>query len=429
LVERLGPGFVRRRGRRLSATTTVVSGTNGKTTTAAMLASILQAAGRNVLTNPSGANLYRGVASALASSHHVEDVAVFEVDEGALPRVSADVEPAVLVLTNVFRDQLDRFGEPENVARLLADTAHALPAGSSIVANADDPLLWHAVEDLDPIGFGVRFGRGTDILPRLEGDPEICPRCGGPTRYRRRTVAHLGAVACLRCRWGSPDPVRLTEIVDDAQLDRLQLLIDGFACELHVGGAHNAYNATAAIAAASVLGIPTPIAVDALRDFAPRFGRSERLAFEGRTLWVLLAKNPASCVTAARQIMSDPRTRAVAIMVNDEVADGRDVSWIWDAGLETFQTLGIPIVAGGSRAHDVALRFRYAGCSVDAVQTRVGGMLETLAALTEPGDDVALLATYTAMLDLRRAVLGSRRERVSNAGSIGTGPRLERTNR
>jgi UDP-N-acetylmuramoyl-L-alanyl-D-glutamate--2,6-diaminopimelate ligase len=194
---------------------------------------------------------------------------------------------------------------------------------------------------------------------------------------------------------------------------------------LHVGGAHNAYNATAAVAAASVLGIPTPIAVDALRSFMPRFGRSERLAFEGRTLWVLLAKNPASCVTATRQIMSDPRTRAVAIMVNDGVADGRDVSWIWDAGLETFQTLGIPIVAGGSRAHDVALRFRYAGSSVDAVETRVGSMLAAMRALTEPGDDVAVLATYTAMLDLRHAVLGSRRARVSNADTMGTGRRLE----
>jgi UDP-N-acetylmuramyl tripeptide synthase len=381
-----------------------------------MLASILHAAGRNVLTNPSGANLYRGVASALASSHHVEDVAVFEVDEGALPRVSADVEPAVLVLTNVFRDQLDRFGEPENVARLLAETAHALPAGSSIVANADDPLLWHAVEDLDPIGFGVRLLGSSRTRSGRDADPEICPQCGSATRYRRRTLAHLGLVDCLDCGWASPTPAFVAEVADDGLLDRLHLSVDELSCELQVGGVHNAYNAVASVAAASVLGVAPTLSIEALASVEARFGRSEWLAFANRSFRILLAKNPASCVTGTQQIASDRRIRGVVVMVNDRTADSRDISWIWDGGLEALADLHVPIIAAGIRAADVALRFRYAGGSVDAVEPDVGRLLEAVAALTEPGDHVAVLATYTAMLEFRRAVLGSRRARVAEMG-------------
>jgi len=412
VIERLDPGFIRRRARTLPFTT-VVSGTNGKTTTAAMLATILEAEGVGVLSNASGANLVRGVAAALASATGNEGAAVFEVDEAALPRVVDSVQPDVLVLTNVFRDQLDRFAEPEIVVRLLSDSARALPAGSVLIANVDDPSLWHAVEDLRPIGFGVEVGVPT--TSGHESDPEVCPRCGGALRYRRRTFAHLGAVGCGACGWESARPAFLIEAAEEGRVDRLRLSIGGRSQELKVGGEHNAYNVAAAIAAASSFGIPPSRSIDALASFAPKFGRAEHLAFDERSFWVLLAKNPVSCVTATRQIESDPRIRAVVVLVNDLAADGRDVSWIWDAGLDELVRLGVPVLAGGLRAHDIALRFRYAGGAVDVVEPDVRSLLRAVRTITQPGDDVAVLATYTAMLEFRRAVLGSRRAGVADA--------------
>jgi lipid II isoglutaminyl synthase (glutamine-hydrolysing) len=412
VIERLDPGFVRRRARMVPFTM-VVSGTNGKTTTAAMLATILEAQGVRVLANASGANLFRGVAAALATATGDEGAAVFEVDEAALPRVVEAVQPDVLVLTNVFRDQLDRFAEPEIVVRLLSGSARALPAGSALIANVDDPSLWHSVEDLHPIGFGVEVGVPT--TSGHESDPEVCPRCGGTLDYRRRTFAHLGAVACANCGWATSRPAFLVEAVEEGRVDRLRVSIAGRSQELRVGGRHNAYNAAAAIAAASSFGIPPSWSIDALASFAPKFGRAERLVFDERSFWVFLAKNPVSCVTATRQIESDPRIRAVVVLVNDLAADGRDVSWIWDAGLEELLELGVPVLAGGVRAHDVALRFRYAGGAVDVVDPDVRSLLREVRAMTEAGDNIAVLATYTAMLEFRRAVLGSRRAGVADA--------------
>ncbi|HEX3301141.1 MAG TPA: MurT ligase domain-containing protein [Actinomycetota bacterium] len=426
VIERLDPGFVRRRAQSLARTTTVVSGTNGKTTTAAMLATILDARGTRVLTNASGANLFRGVAAALASAAGDEQAAVFEVDEAALPRVVRASEPAVLVLTNVFRDQLDRFAEPEIVARLLRESAEALPPGSIIVANADDPLLWHAVEDLHPIGFGIQAATPTrtPTTTRREADPEICPRCGAALRYLQRTFAHLGVIRCPACGWASARPAFRVTVEDDGRLDRLRLSIDGVSRELMLGGQHNAYNAAAAIAVASSLGIAPSASIDALGSFVPRFGRSERLSFDERSFWVFLAKNPVSCVTATRQVASDPRIRAAVVLINDRAADGRDVSWIWDAGLEELLGLDIPVFAGGERAHDIALRFRYAGGTVDAVDPDLDALLTRVGAVTRPGDNVAVLATYTAMLAFRRAVLGSRSAGVSDTVRDRTEPVL-----
>ncbi|MFL5799174.1 MAG: MurT ligase domain-containing protein [Actinomycetota bacterium] len=413
VLQRLDPGFVRRRSNRLPDGVTLVSGTNGKTTTAAMISHVLAASGTPVLANESGANLFRGVATTLATAGREERAAVFEVDEGALERLVPALGPRVLVLTNVFRDQLDRFGEPETVARLLGEAARALPEGSTVVANADDPLLWHAVEELGPVGFGVRAGGQSGSVTRIDGEPEVCPRCGGAIRYRHRTFAHLGAAGCARCGWSSADPRFVAEILARPGLDALRLSIGGTGFDVRLGGVHNAYNAAAAVAAASVLGVAPGDAARALESFTPRFGRTEHLEFAGRTLWVLLMKNPAGASALVDQVVADPRIRTAVVMLNDLWADGRDVSWIWDADLESLVRRGVPIVAGGIRAYDVAVRIKYAKGSVAATETDAHALLDAVTSVTEEGGAVAVLATYTAMLSLRRAVLGSRVAQVS----------------
>jgi UDP-N-acetylmuramyl tripeptide synthase len=380
-----------------------------------MIAAVLGSGGTPVLANASGANLFRGVATAMATAHGGERAGVFEVDEGALPGLVRALEPRVLVLTNLFRDQLDRFGEPETVADLLGRAARDMPFGSTVVANADDPLLWHAVEDLRPIGFGVRVPGGRPAgAPRTDGEPEVCPACGARVVHRERTFAHLGAVACVECGWASPRPAVLAGVVEHRRLDSLRLSIGGEGLRLRLGGVHNAYNAAAAVAAATAVGVRPSDAIRALREFEPRFGRTESLEFEGRTLWLLLMKNPAGASALVHQVGGDPRVRAAAVLLNDRWADGRDVSWIWDADLESLVRLRVPVVAGGIRAYDVAVRIKYAGGLVAASEPDVDGLLRAIRSVTVPGDAVAVLATYTAMLSLRAAVLGSRRARVAD---------------
>jgi UDP-N-acetylmuramyl tripeptide synthase len=206
----------------------------------------------------------------------------------------------------------------------------------------------------------------------------------------------------------------LAEVVDHPRLDSLRLSVDGERVDLRLGGVHNAYNAAAAMAAANALGVGTGGAAGALAGFTPRFGRTESLEFEGRTLWVLLMKNPAGASALVHQIEDDPRVRAAAVLLNDRWADGRDVSWIWDADFESLIRLGVPVVAGGIRAYDVGVRIKYGGGQVSATATDVRHLLRAIASVTEPGDAVAVLATYTAMLSLRSAVLGSRRARVAD---------------
>src|SRR5207253_6014883 len=218
------------------------------------LSAILEARGTPTLINESGSNLFRGVGSALAFAPPEARAGVFEVDEGALGRVVPVLRPRVLVLTNVFRDQLDRFGEPETVARLLDESGRALPEGSTVVANADDPLLWHAVRDLGAVGFGVRATAVTGGA-RNDAEPEVCPSCGDALAYRRRTISHLGAATCPRCGWSNDDAAFLADVETRSGLDSLSMTVAGARCELRLGGIHNAYNAAAAIAAAASLGV------------------------------------------------------------------------------------------------------------------------------------------------------------------------------
>jgi len=405
-VERIAPGFVARRSARLRDGVVLVSGTNGKTTTAAMIASILSAQGLDVVTNASGANLFRGIAGALAVAPRSASAGVFEVDEGALERVVRATRPRMLVLTNVFRDQLDRFGEPEMVAKALTGAAQVLPPGAVILANADDPLLWPSVEHLSPSGFGVRGHRGR--TQSIDGEPELCARCGSSLEYLERTFAHLGQARCSRCSWRSTTPGLTVEIRDCSGLERLGITTGGCEILLRIGGVHNAYNTAASLAAASALGIPPTLAIQPLQTFRPPFGRTERLEFEGTRFLLVLMKNPAGAGAVIDQILGERDIATVVVMVSDQWSDGRDVSWIWDADFESLARSGLPVVTGGRRAADAAVRLKYAGSVPRAVLPNVVGALRRACRIAPIGGTVAILATYSAMLDVRAAIFASR---------------------
>jgi lipid II isoglutaminyl synthase (glutamine-hydrolysing) len=411
VLERGDPGFVRRRAGRLSDGVVLVSGTNGKTTTTAMIACILEAGGSPVVTNASGANLFRGVAASLLQAPAGATVGVFEVDEGALPRMVREVRPTVLVLTNVFRDQLDRFGEPESVAALLREAAAALPPDATVVVNADDPLLAHEIVGRRVVHFGVAPtpGEAPD-----GGDPEICPVCGAGLAYDGRTVAHLGEARCPACSWRSPIASVVATVTGPRRLDGMRLDIAGERVALPMGGLHNAYNAAAAVAAARAMGRPVGEAVAALTRVQARFGRAETLEVGGRPVWIALMKNPAGAGVVIEQVVEEPDVGAVLVAVSDRWADGRDVSWIWDADFEALAATGVAVVAGGRRAADVAVRLKYAGILPSATAADPAAALEAVVTTAPGGRSAAVLATYTAMLDLRRVALRSRSKSVAD---------------
>ena len=307
VIERLDPGFVERRATELSGGTVLVSGTNGKTTTVAMIRAILKAQGVETVSNESGANLFRGVATTLLPHPLGGSVGVFESDEAVLERLVLALKPRVLVLTNVFRDQLDRFSEPERVAHMLRSAASRLPPGATVIANADDPMLWSAVERLSPIGFGVHPAASSDAVP--DAEPEICSRCGGRLVMKERTMAHLGRVTCETCGWSSARPALVAELVSSSSLGTTRLLIDETVIDLAAGGLYNAYNAAAAVATGEALGVARDGAIRSLSSFRARFGRNERFDVEGRTAWLVLMKNPASAGVLTQQFGQGSRPR------------------------------------------------------------------------------------------------------------------------
>jgi UDP-N-acetylmuramyl tripeptide synthase len=395
-----------------------VSGTNGKTTTASMLRAILGRRGVVLAGNDTGANLASGVASGLLWARDDAQVGVFEVDEGALPDMVAELRPRVLVLTNVFRDQLDRFGEPEHVAGLLARAARSLPADGVVVANADDQGLWLSLEDLEPVGFGVAPPVNAPAWERdhigVEGEPEACWSCGAPLAFDHRTFAHLGAARCGRCGWAWAPP-RFEARVIGGGLEWTTFEIADASVTVGVGGIHNVYNAAAAVAAASVLGIDPAESSFALGAFQPRFGRNELLDLDGHRVFLALTKNPAGARVTIDQVVSDPRVGAVVVSVSDRTADGRDISWIWDADFERLVERRLPVVASGRRAADVAVRLKYAGATEEPVEPDALAAVRAAQAACPPDRLVAVLATYTAMLDMRRVGTGRRAHRLADS--------------
>lgn len=437
-LEWLDPHYVESRAASLSDGVVVVSGTNGKTTTASMIRAILREQGVETVGNETGANLSRGVATALLDAPADARMGVFEVDEGALRQLVDALQPKLMILTNVFRDQLDRFGETESVARKLGEAAHALPEEATIIANADDPLLWGAVEDLDPVGFGVRLelgdgdgdgdnrrgGDGSRSSPgtthdpgvAIEAEPVLCPRCGRPLAASApHTIAHLGPSRCEVCGWASREPKVLAKIVAEGGTRGLVLEVAGELVTLPVGGLHNAYNAAAAVAAAEALGVPAVRTASALERFRPRFGRAEELEVDGRTVVLELMKNPAAAGTLVENVVVDSSVGAIVVAVSDRTADGHDISWIWDADFEQLAQLGVAVVPSGTRAADIAVRLRYAGARTLPADPDLLAAIRAALAASSPGSTVVVLATYTAMLDVRASLLNGRHEAVIDA--------------
>lgn len=418
----LAPGLLDALGRQLGRGAVTVTGTNGKTTTAHLLTAVARAAGLSPLVNRSGSNLERGLVSVFAqevsAAGTVRDAAertgIFEVDEAALPSVLAALRPRVALFLNLFRDQLDRYGEVESVAEGWRRALGADRAGMTLVLNADDPLVASLGETArgDPVpGGAVTFGveDRSVALPAAEhaSDARFCG-CGSPLEYEAVYMGHVGAwrcpAACGRARPAPEVAARSITLAPDGVAFDLVLPEGTERVTLSLAGLHSVYNALAAVAGARALGIGAADAVRGLREAQPAFGRQEPFHVDGREVRVLLAKNPAGMNEALRTLLAAPRPLYVLAMLNDGIQDGRDVSWVYDVDFEMLADRAVTVVAAGTRAEDLALRLALAGVPPRVVEPRTDEALREALALTPEGGRLDVVATYTAMLEAREAL-------------------------
>jgi lipid II isoglutaminyl synthase (glutamine-hydrolysing) len=418
ILLRLAPDALERMALGLDDGTTIVSATNGKTTTAGMISAALRAAGRSPVHNRAGSNMSWGVATALLEQQGEEGL--FEVDEAWLPQVSAALAPRLLVLANLFRDQLDRYGELEHLADEWAQLVDRLEGSCRFVLNADDPLIAdlgrdHELRRRDGVSF---FGIDdpAQALSELQHahDAKHCRRCGASYRYERAFVGHLGHYACPSCGADRPPPDVVATAVELRGMSGSSFTVstpaDEARVELPLPGLYNVYNALAAIAAALELGIGLETITGALARTTAVFGRVETIEVDSTPVSILLIKNPAGANEVLRTLALESREGAATgaptpldlwIALNDGIADGRDVSWVWDADFELLAGPVRRVVCAGTRAPEMALRLKYAGWPIERIEVIEGIGASLDAAIDGARATLYALPTYTALLELR----------------------------
>jgi lipid II isoglutaminyl synthase (glutamine-hydrolysing) len=412
VLMRLEPHAISELAGRLPRGSVVISATNGKTTTAAMVASVLERSGISLVHNRAGANMAGGIASALLAATRTGkridgELGLFEVDEFWLDRVMTELDPRAILLANLFRDQLDRYGELETIADRWAAVVTRLPTEAQLVLNADDPLI----ADLGRDHAGVTYFGVEDesiALPEMQhaSDSKHCRRCGAAYVYDAVYLGHLGRYRCPSCGQERPLPTIAAERIELAgtRVSRFELRTpDGVrTVELPLPGLYNVYNALGAAALCLRLGVTPDQVVTGLQAVTAAFGRAESVAIGARELSILLIKNPAGANEILRTLALEPGELDLLGILNDRTADGHDVSWVWDADFEIVADRVRSVICAGTRAAELAVRFKYAGVPVQrlrVVPTLSEALDEALA--TAAGERVFALPTYTALLELR----------------------------
>jgi UDP-N-acetylmuramyl tripeptide synthase len=409
-------------GSRLHAGSILISATNGKTTTSAMAAGVLERAGIELVRNRAGANMAGGVATSLLEAARPREgiageMGLFEVDELWLSSITGQLHPRLILLGNLFRDQLDRYGELEHIADTWQQTLAGTPA--QLVLNADDPLVADiGRERADAVYFGVEDDSLAQPGMAHAADAKHCRRCGAPYVFDAIYLGHMGHYHCPSCGQRRPQPA---VIARDVTLEGVRAA--GFTLETPQGsaavrlalpGLYNVYNALAAGALASAIGVPLETIAEGLSATRPAFGRAETLSvrvgrYRGasrRELRIMLVKNPAGANEVLRTLALEPGEHELLGVLNDRIADGRDVSWIWDADFELLADRVRSATCSGTRAADLAARLKYAGVPADRIVVEDDLATALQRAVGGNGDNASeaplyALPTYTAMLELR----------------------------
>lgn len=404
LLETLSSGY----------TVIAVTGTNGKTTTSRVIGNILSKAGIDFFENKSGANLLPGIAASFAMDCSISgkpghEFAVIECDEAAFRTAGPAMKPAVVVITNLFRDQLDRYGEISHMLTKIREGLLSCP-GASVVLNSDDSLSYSISESIrnNLITFGVNeapYGSDDDFI----SDAPYCIRCKGPYSYGYRTYGHLGDFRCTSCGYSRTAPdISATDIEMNFSGSAFMLHMKGQAFKVcpALPGAYNIYNVLAAVAAVSPFIDDTALLTEGIATFESGFGRMEKILLENFPLTMVLVKNPAGLNQVINFLSYDDSTKILVMILNDNFADGTDISWIWDSNFEklhSFSDRFSRIYLSGTRAEELLVRFKYAGFEPDliTVQKNYRILIEDIVLSNTEETPVFVLPTYSAMFDFR----------------------------
>jgi UDP-N-acetylmuramyl tripeptide synthase len=420
VLTRLEPHAIGLLAGRLEHGSVVISATNGKTTTAAMVASILERGGHELVHNRAGANMAGGIAGTLleaagARGSIAGDTGLFEIDEFWLDRLVPQIRPRALLLANLFRDQLDRYGELDAIADRWAGVV-AQAQDTILVLNTDDPLVADLGRDREgTVFFGVEDPAVALAGMQHAADSKHCRRCGAPYVYDHVFLGHLGHYHCDACGATRPAPsVAAQRVVLDglkgAQVT-LRLPTATIDVRLPLPGLYNVYNALAAAALTTALGAPPADIVAGLEAVSAAFGRAETVEIGSLDLLLLLVKNPAGANEVLRTLALEEGEHDLLAVLNDHTADGRDVSWVWDADFELLAGRLRHVTCSGTRAAEMALRLKYAGVPEERLVVEPSlsaGLDGAVARVPEDGAGrgrLVAIPTYTAMLELRRELV------------------------
>lgn len=382
----------------------VVTGTNGKTLTTALTVGILKEAFGEVVTNPSGANMITGIVSTFLTAKKAKSgkkIAVLEIDEASLPKITKYITPSLFVFTNIFRDQMDRYGEIYTTYQMILDGAANAPQ-ATILANGDSPLF-NSKEVVNPVKFyGFDTEKTEPKLAHYNTEGILCPKCQSILKYHLNTYANLGDYTCPNCDFERPKlDYALTDLTKISNTSS-EFVIDGQDYKINVGGLYNIYNALAAVSVAEFFGV-APEQIKAGFDKSRAvFGRQETFKIGHKSCTLVLIKNPVGASQALDMIKLAPYPFTLSVLLNANYADGIDTSWIWDADFESILDMDIPqIFAGGVRHSEIARRLRVTGYDDQNITeapllTDIMQMIEN-----QETDHAYILATYTAMLEFR----------------------------
>ncbi|WP_071131312.1 Mur ligase family protein [Enterococcus timonensis] len=382
----------------------VITGTNGKTLTTALTVNILKQQYDNVLTNPTGANMVQGIVSTFLSAkkNKGKKFAVLEIDEASLSKITEYIKPQLFVFTNIFRDQMDRYGEIYTTYQMIVDGAKKAPE-AKILANGDSPIFNSLETVNERIYYGFNHQKPLEQMPHYNTDGILCPQCHHLLHYKMITYANLGDYYCPHCGFSRPQlNYQLTNI---SKMDNLSsdFTIDNHDYHLQVGGLYNVYNALAAASVGEYYSVTPEKIAQGLAYDEKIFGRQEVIQIGDKVCTLILVKNPVGLNQVIDLIALTPPPFSLVSFLNSNPADGIDVSWIWDGEHEKLAQLNIPkFIAGGDRHKDMALRLKVAGVPKEDL-AEVSDFKTAIEKIQQlPTKNVYILATYTAVLQFRK---------------------------
>ncbi|MCF2150335.1 Mur ligase family protein [Desmonostoc muscorum LEGE 12446] len=400
IARRIEPRLLQLLSQQVKKGVILIAGTNGKTTTSLLLKTILENKGYTIAHNSTGANLENGLMTALLEGTNLVgtldvDYAILEVDENIVPKVLTPLQPQIILCLNLFRDQLDRYGEVDTISKRWTKVISTLPPETVVIPNADDPTLSYLGQQLPQrvLFFGLNEPQHyLEAIPHAV-DSIYCPRCGHSLDYKGVYLSHLGDFTCPKCGFSKSQPT-----IESSEWP--QILV----------GLYNKYNTLAAVTAAKELGVDEATIKNTVNNFQAAFGRAEDLVINGKKVRILLSKNPVGTNETIR-VVTQSTDKTTLLVLNDRTPDGTDVSWIWDVDTEKLVQRGGTLVVSGDRVYDMALRLRYSQKSPEStlnliVEEDLRQAIATALEHTPENETLHILPTYSAMLEVREVLTG-----------------------